>query len=64
MTLLNSNYDEWRMQNPERPYTEFPFSIKKMSNSGCLLDFAKLTDVSKNVISKMSADEVYEKLSA
>ena len=64
MTLLNSNYDEWRMQNPERPYTEFPFSIKKMSNSGCLLDFAKLTDVSKNVISKMTADEVYEKLSA
>ena len=38
--------------------------FKKMSNSGCLLDFAKLTDVSKNVISKMSADEVYEKLSA
>lgn len=35
-----------------------------MSNSGCLLDFAKLTDVSKNVISKMPAEEVYEKLVA
>lgn len=64
MTILNSNYDEWRMQNPDKPYTDFPFSIKKMSNSGCLLDFAKLTDVSKNVISKMSAAQVYENLTA
>lgn len=61
MTILNSNYDEWRMQNPDKPYTDFPFSFKKMSNSGCLLDFPKLTDVSKNVISKMTADEVYDR---
>ena len=60
MTLLNSNYEEWRMQNPDKSYTDFPFSIKKMSVSGCLFDFNKLNDVSKNVISKMSADEVYE----
>ena len=59
MTLLNSNYEEWRMQNPDKPYTDFPFNIKKMSVSGCLFDFDKLNDVSKNVISKMSADEVY-----
>ncbi len=62
MTILNSNYDEWRMQNPDKSYKEFPFSFKKMSNSGCLLDFAKLTDVSKNVLSKLSADVVYDKL--
>lgn len=61
MTILNSNYDEWRMQNPDKPYTDFPFSFKKMSNSGCLLDFPKLTDVSKNVIAKMTADEVYDR---
>jgi len=60
MTLLNSNYEEWRMQNPDKHYTEFPFNIKKMSVSGCLFDFDKLNDVSKNVISKMSADAVYE----
>ncbi|MBQ5834014.1 MAG: glutamate--tRNA ligase, partial [Clostridia bacterium] len=64
MTLLNSNYEEWHMQNPEKPYTDFPFSIKKMSNSGCLFDFNKLNDVSKNVISRMSADEVYEQVTA
>ena len=47
------------MQNPDKSYTDFPFSIKKMSVSCCLFDFNKLNDVSKNVISKMSADEVY-----
>ncbi len=64
LTLLNSNYEEWRMQNPDKPYTDFPFSIKKMSASGCLFDFNKLDDVSKKVISLMSTDTVYDKLTA
>ena len=58
MTLLNSNYEEWRMQNPDKSYLEFPFNIKKMSVSGCLFDFDKLNDVSKNVISRMDAQTV------
>ncbi len=64
MTLLNSNYEEWHAQNPEKNYREFPFNIKKMSTSGCLFDFDKLNDVSKNVISRMSASEVTEKVTA
>ena len=64
MTLLNSNYEEWHAQNVEKPYTEFPFSIKKMSVSGCLFDFGKLNDVSKNIISRMSAEEVTKKVTA
>ena len=62
MTLLNSNYEEWHAQNPEKAYTEFPFSIKKMSISGCLFDFGKLNDVSKNIISRMSAADVTKKV--
>ena len=58
MTLLNSNYEEWRMQNPDKSYKDFPFNVKKMSVSGCLFDFDKLGDVSKNVISRMSAEKV------
>ncbi|MBQ8331756.1 MAG: glutamate--tRNA ligase [Clostridia bacterium] len=58
MTLLNSNYEEWRMQNPDKSYRDFPFNIKKMSVSGCLFDFNKLGDVSKNVISRMDAKTV------
>ena len=64
MTLLNSNYEEWHAKNADQPYTAFPFNIKKMSVSGCLFDFNKLGDVSKNIISRMTADEVYEKLLA
>ena len=60
MTLLNSNYEEWHAQNPDKALEDFPFSIKKMSVSGCLFDFDKLNDVSKNVLSKMSAEEVYD----
>ena len=39
---------------------DFPFSTKKMSGSGALFDIDKLKDVSKNVISRMSAQEVYD----
>ncbi len=59
LTLLNSNYEEWRMQNPETPFREFPFSIKKMAVAGCLFDFDKLNNVAKNVVCRMTAEEVY-----
>ena len=64
LTLLNSNYEEWRAANPTLPYTDFPFNIKKMSASGCLFDFQKLNDVSKNVLSRMTAEEVYDRVVA
>ncbi len=63
MTLLNSNFEDWRRANPEADYTKFPFSIKKMSVSGCLFDYDKLNDVSKNTISLMSTEKVYSDLS-
>ncbi|MBO7548697.1 MAG: glutamate--tRNA ligase, partial [Clostridia bacterium] len=58
LTVLNSNYEEWRSKNPDSPYTDFQFSIKKMSNSGCLIDFEKLEDISKNVLSRMTAEQI------
>ena len=59
MTLLNSNFEEWRRANQDAPMNDFPFSTKKMSGSGALFDIEKLRDVSKNVISRMDADTVY-----
>lgn len=61
LNLLNSSFEDWRRMNPDKDYNEFPFSLKKMSVSGALFDIVKLYDVSKNVISKMTAEEVYEK---
>lgn len=62
MTLLNSNFEDWRRANPNADIKDFPFSIKKMSASGSLFDLIKLGDVSKNVISRMTAENVYNKL--
>ena len=64
MTLLNSNFEEWRRANPDADIDSFPFSVKKMSASGSLFDLVKLGDVSKNVISRMNAEQVYDKLTA
>ena len=60
MTLLNSNFEEWRLANPDAPIEEFKFTTKKMSVSGSLFDLDKLNDVSKNVISRLTANEVYD----
>jgi len=58
MTLLNSNYEDWRRANPDAPATDFKFSPKKLNPAGNLFDYAKLTDVSKNEIARMSAEKV------
>jgi len=62
MTLLNANYEDWRRANPDAPATDFKFSPKKLNPAGNLFDYAKLTDVSKNVIAKMDAETVYDLL--
>ena len=63
-TLANSNFEDWRRANPEQERQQFPFQLKKMSVSGALFDLQKLQDVSKNVISRMSAQQVYDLASA
>ena len=59
LTLLNSNFEDWRRANPDADLDAFKFSPKKLNPAGGLFDFAKLIDVSKNVISRMDAEEVY-----
>ena len=61
LTLANSNFEDWRRANPDAPQSAFPFNLKKMSTSGALFDLTKLGDVSKNVISVMTAETVLEK---
>ena len=62
MTLLNSNFEDWRRANADLSVDDFKFSPKKLNPAGSLFDYAKLIDVSKNVLSRMSAEEVYELL--
>lgn len=60
MTIINSNYEEWHTENPDKKYIDFIYNPKKMSTSGALYDLLKLEDISKNIISKMTKDELYE----
>ena len=60
LTILNSNYEEWRMENPEADIDEFKFTTEKMSNSGALFDLDKLNDVSKEALLHIPAYEIAE----
>ena len=60
LNIANSNFEIWRKQNPDKSIDEFQLDIKKMGVSGALFDMVKMLDVSKNVISKYSAEKVYD----
>lgn len=62
INLANSNFEDWRKQNPDKHYNDFPFDIKKMNTSGALFDFIKLDSISKDVISRMSASYIYKNI--
>lgn len=57
--IINSDFEEWRINNPLKPYTSFLIEVEKMSAAGALFDLNKLMDISKDIIAYMSAAEVY-----
>ena len=61
LNIANSTFENWRRANPDKSIDEFDFQLNKMSVSGALFDMVKLLDIGKTVISKMTAEEVYEK---
>ncbi len=58
LNLLNSDFENWRRANPNLPYTDFPFSIKKISSSNPMFDLVKINDISKNIISRIPAKQL------
>ena len=61
LNIANSTFENWRRANPDKPMDEFDFQLNKMSVSGALFDMVKLLDVSKIVISRFTAEEIYTK---
>lgn len=59
LTLLNSNFEEWYLKNPDAALEDFKFSIGKMGKSGALFDLDKLNDISKNELAKLSETQMY-----
>ncbi len=58
LTILNSNFEEWRMADPEASIDDFRFTTEKMSSAGALFDLDKLNDVSKDVLLRTPAEEL------
>lgn len=63
LTIANSNYEEWRMKNPDADNSDFKLSLNKMPVSGALFDMDKLASISKDVISRMSEEELFSYIS-
>jgi len=61
LNLANSSFEDWRKANPKNDYKEFNFDPKKLSKSGALLDEVKLNDVCKDIISQMTAKEIFDR---
>lgn len=59
LTILNSNYEEWRIENPDSHTDNFKFALEKMSNSGALFDLDKLNNISKDVLLKFAAEDIF-----
>jgi glutamyl-tRNA synthetase len=59
MTLLNSNFEEWLLKNPDKPLDEFKYSIGKMGKSGALFDIVKLNDISKTYMAKLDEKQMF-----
>ena len=60
LNIMNSNFADWRIQNPKLPYTDFELKLEKFNKAGALFDMVKLTDMCKEYVSRMSAEQVYE----
>ncbi len=62
LNLLNSDFENWRKANPDKLYTEFPFSIKKVGVSNPMFDLIKINDISKNILACKSAKDLTHEL--
>ncbi len=59
-TIINTNFEEWYLQNPDKSYMDFPFSFKKMPTGGTLFDTEKLNNICRTYFSRLKAEEIYE----
>ena len=60
-TITNSNFEMWMNQNKDKSYKDFEFSFKKMPKGGTMYDYDKIINISKNFISTLNAEDVYNR---
>lgn len=62
MTIANTNFEQWYDQNKDKSIDDFKFDFKKISSSGALFDLEKLMNISRNYISYLKAEDVYDRV--
>ena len=62
MTIANTNFEQWYDTNKDKSIDDFKFDFKKISSSGALFDLEKLINISRNYISYLKSEEVYDNL--
>jgi glutamyl-tRNA synthetase len=62
LNIMNSNFSDWRIQNPKKNYSEFELKLEKFNKAGALFDMVKLEAVCKDYVARLSATELYEKI--
>ncbi|MCI0663852.1 MAG: glutamate--tRNA ligase family protein [Acidobacteria bacterium] len=60
MNLANPEFEDWRRAQPLAPYTDFQISLDKMGQAGALADIVKLESISRDVLSRMTIEKLYE----
>ena len=58
-TILNSNFEEWYLENTDKSFRDFTFTFDKMAVGGTSFDLEKLTNISKTYFSRKSGEDVY-----
>jgi glutamyl-tRNA synthetase len=62
LNIMNSNFSDWRRENPDKQYSEFELKLSKFNKAGALFDMTKLENICKDYVARLSALEVYEKV--
>ena len=62
-TITNSNFEAWFDCNKDASIDDFKFEFKKIGSSGgTSYDLPKLFNISKNYLSKLTKDEIYDRV--
>ena len=57
ITIANSNFEEWRLQNMNANIFDFKLSFEKMTLDGALFDIAKVKNICKERLARLTKEE-------
>ena len=58
LTIINSDYEEWRLANPDADNRDFTVTTEKMGAAGIMFDLEKLRNISRDTLARIPAEEL------